>query len=115
MRPYPEIDAVASDPPLHGGIDGTLALMRAVACTGRGFWLRSTWELGIAWAVACHLGVSRGEITRAGQGLIDLVDDDLVLGEPWLVRNGGVAPPDRPGLGVALDRDALREFAIAAA
>lgn len=113
VRPYPEIDAVASDPPLHGGIQGTLDLMRNVACTGRGFWLRSTWELGISWAVHCHLGVARGEITRAGQGLLDLVAEDLVLGDPWLVRNGGVAPPDRPGLGVELDRDALRNFAIA--
>lgn len=113
VRPYPAIDAVASDPPLHGGIQGTLDLMRGVAAAGRGFWLRSTWELGIAWAVHCHLGIARPEMTRPSQGLIDLVEDDLVLGPTWDVREGGVVPPATPGLGVELDRDALRAFAVA--
>ncbi len=61
---HPAIDAIASDPPLHGGIGGTLELMQRVAAMGRGFWLRSTWELGISWAVMCHLGIARPEITR---------------------------------------------------
>ena len=112
VRPYPEIDAVASDPPLHGGIGGTVNLMREVAAAGRGFWLRSTWELGIAWAVHCHLGVACREMTRPSQGLIDLVEDDLVLGPTWAVRGGGVAPPGTPGLGVELDRDAVRACAV---
>ena len=39
-----------------------------------------------------------------------MIADDLVLGETWLVRDGGVRPPDRPGLGVELDREALDRF-----
>ncbi|MCK6451845.1 MAG: mandelate racemase/muconate lactonizing enzyme family protein [Alphaproteobacteria bacterium] len=108
---FPAIDAVVSDLPLQGGIDGTRALMRAVAAAGRGFWLRSTWELGISWAAMCHLGVACHEITRGAQGLIDLVGDDLVLGDPWSVRNGSVVPPAKPGLGVELDRVALARYA----
>lgn len=34
-----------------------------------------------------------------------------LLAEPLAVREGGVAPPDRPGLGIAWDEAALRRFA----
>ena len=44
-------------------------------------WLRARWELGIAWAVMCHLGVARPELDRPSQALIDWIEDDLVLGE----------------------------------
>ncbi|MCC7049941.1 MAG: mandelate racemase/muconate lactonizing enzyme family protein [Alphaproteobacteria bacterium] len=112
VRRFPRIDSVVSDPPYHGGIHGIRGLMRDVAAAGRGFWLRSTWELGISWAAVCHLGVACREITRGAQGLLDLVGDDLVLGEPWSVRNGAVVPLPRPGLGIDLDRPALARFAV---
>ena len=112
VRRFARIDAVVSDLPYHGGIDGIRALMRDVAAAGRGFWLRSTWELGISWAAVCHLGVACREITRGAQGLLNLVGDDLVLGEPWSVKSGGVVPPPTPGLGVELDRTALARFAV---
>lgn len=51
------------------------------------------------------------EASRPGQALIDWCEDDLVRGEPWLVRGGGVRPPEAPGLGVELDEDALRHYA----
>jgi len=35
----------------------------------------------------------------------------LIAGDPWLVRNGGVRPPDTPGLGVELDQAAFRHYA----
>jgi glucarate dehydratase len=114
IRRFPGIAAVVSDLPFHGGIDGTLALMRDVAAAGRGFWLRSTWELGVSWAAMCHLGVACREITRGAQGLLNLVQDDLVMGEPWSVRAGGVVPPPIPGLGVELDTDALVRYAVGA-
>ncbi len=86
--------------------------MSRVNALGRRFWLRARWELGIAWAVMCHLGLARPELDRPSQALINWVEDDLVLGEPWLVRDGGVRPPDVPGLGVELDRAALARYAV---
>jgi glucarate dehydratase len=81
---------------------------------GRGhrFWLRSSWELGISWAAMCHLAIASPAIVRPSQTLINWVADDLVSGEPWLLRDGGVRPPERPGLGVELDREALARFAV---
>lgn len=112
LKAYPEIDSVVSDPLLLGGIDGTGELMTAAVADGRRFWLRSAWELGVAWAAMCHMGLAWAPLDRPAQTLINWVADDLVEGEPWLVRNGGVRPPDAPGLGVELDRAALKRYAV---
>ena len=108
---YPGIDSVVSDAQLLGGIAAAIDYMTRVRALGKRFWLRARWELGIAWAAMCHLGMARPELDRPSRALIDWVEDDLVLGETWLVRDGGVRPPETPGLGVELDRDALARYA----
>ena len=112
LKAYPEIDSMVSDPLLQGGIDGTRELMTRAVADGRRFWLRSAWELGIAWAAMCHMGLAWKPLDRPSQTLINWVADDLVVGETWLVRNGGVRPPEAPGLGVELDRAALARYAV---
>lgn len=105
---YPRIDVV---PTLDacGGITGVRRLAQLVGGLGRRIWLRSHAEGGIGWAAIAHLGMSTPELIRPAQSLIDLITDDLILGERWLVRNGGVRAPTTPGLGVSLDRNALNE------
>ena len=109
---YPGIDSVVSDPQLLGGVSETIELAIGVKALNKRFWLRARWELGIAWAVMCHLGMARPELDRPGQALIDWVEDDLVLGDTWLVTEGGVRPPETPGLGVELDRAAMERYAV---
>ena len=58
----------------------------------------------------CHFGVVCREADRPAQALFDWVEDDCVLGEPWHVKDGGVRPPEAPGLGVELDRDAVAKY-----
>ena len=113
LRRYPAIDAVVSDLNYHGGFDGTIEMIQAVHAINRRFWLRAMWEVGIAWAAMCHLGMVRRELDRPAQALIHLAENDLILGDPWLIREGGVRPPERPGLGVDLDREALARYARA--
>ena len=110
---YPGIDSVVSDPQLLGGIAELIELVVGVRALNKRFWLRARWELGIAWAVMCHLGVARPELDRPSQALIDWVEDDLVLGDTWLVTEGGVRPPETPGLGVELDRAAMKRYRVA--
>ena len=105
------IDSVVSDAQLLGGIAATIDYTTRVRALGKCFWLRARWELGIAWAAMCHLGMALPDLERPSQALIDWVEDDLVLGEIWLVRDGGVRPPETPGKGVELDRDALARYA----
>ena len=51
------------------------------------------------------------ELDRPAQALINFIENDLVQGDPWLVKDGGVRPPDKPGLGVELDLDAFERYA----
>ena len=109
---HPSIDSVVSDPSLLGGINSLNNFITSVKAINKRFWLRARWELGIGWAAMCHIGINRIEIDRPSQALINWVENDLILGEPWLVKNGGVRPPDKPGLGVELDRKALEKYKI---
>jgi glucarate dehydratase len=111
LRHYPLIDAVVGDFHLNGGIEGNLRKAAAVTALGKRYWLRSCMELGIAWAALCHTAAAMPELERPSQALINWVEDDLIEGEPWLVRDGGVRLSDRPGLGVSLDRPALERYA----
>jgi glucarate dehydratase len=104
------IGAVVSDLHYHGGITAALDLAAAVVARGHRFWLRSSWELGISWAAMCHVALSSPHISRPSQTLINWISDDLVLGDVWLPRTGGVRPPEKPGLGVELDRESLDRF-----
>jgi len=109
---YPLIDAMVVDPQLVGGITGFLEQLEIAATLGKRIWLRARWELGIAWSVFCHLGVACPSLDRPNQALIDWVEHDLIEGERWRVKEGGVRPPDIPGLGVSLDRGALERYAV---
>ena len=112
LAAHPAIDGVVSDPSLLGGVGPLISHMDKVTTLGKRYWLRARWELGISWAVMCHLGMACAELDRPAQALIDWIEDDLILGDMWLVTKGGVRPPDAPGLGVELDRAALKRYAV---
>ena len=63
---YPFIDGVVSDIAVQGGIDGTMDLL-IMAGLNRRFWVRSAWELGVAWVAMCHLGMARPDLSVAHQ------------------------------------------------
>jgi glucarate dehydratase len=107
-----QIDAVVSDLHYHGGIQGIRDLAVSAVARGHRFWLRSSWELGISWAAMCHVALAYDMIEQPSQCLIDWIADDLTEGEPWLLKQGCVRPPDLPGLGVTLDRAAVARFAV---
>jgi glucarate dehydratase len=108
MRQYPGIQGIVPTLDVCGGIAACRRQADVYGALGRDVWLRSHAESGIGWAAMVHLGISVPNLHRPAQALIDLMADDLVLGETWNVREGGVRPPERPGLGVDLDRDAVR-------
>ena len=112
LSSQPSIDSVVSDPSLLGGISNLNSFISSVNALKKRFWLRARWELGIGWAAMCHIGINRVEIDRPSQALINWVEDDLILGDTWFVRKGGVRPPDKPGLGVELDRKALEKYKL---
>jgi len=108
MRQYPGIRGVVPTLDVCGGISATRRLADVYGALGRDVWLRSHAESGVGWAAMVHLGISVPNLHRPAQALVDLMTDDLVLGETWHVREGGVCPPDSPGLGVEADWAAIQ-------
>jgi glucarate dehydratase len=107
---YPGIAGIVPTLDVAGGIASVRRLSELLNVLGRRIWLRSHAETGIGWAAMVHLGISLPSLERPGQSLIDLLEDDLILGDRWSVQNGGVMPPELPGLGVELDEEALRHY-----
>jgi glucarate dehydratase len=108
---YPAIAGIVGDLQIQGGMRGLMRSAATFRGLGRRFWQRACLELGIAWAAMVHVGIACPDLMRASQSLIDYVEDDLILGPMWLLQQGGVIPPDKPGLGVELDREALARYA----
>ena len=111
LQHYPLIDSVVGDFHHEAGIGPTLMLAAVARAHHRQFWLHTYQELGISWAARCHFGMACPEASHPAQALINWVVDDLILGEPWRVQNGGFRPPERPGLGVELDPDGFARAA----
>ena len=108
---HPRVEGVVPTLDVVGGIDVVRRLCSSLPILGRRCWLRSHMELGIGWAAMVHLGMALPELDRPAQALINLLESDLTLGPTWLVSYGGVRAPERPGLGVELDYNALISYA----
>ncbi len=90
-----------------GGIRRTVELIAACARFDVGFRFHSG-ETGIA--TAAYLGVSGAveHVREASQTLVRWYADDVIDGGPFSPEGGVLAVPTAPGLGVTLDRQALR-------
>jgi glucarate dehydratase len=110
LRGFPIIDGIVGDLNVDGGIRGVSRTATVIRSMGKRFWLRSNGETGIGGAALCHLGMACPELDRPAQWLGNWCEDDLIEGEPWQVRKGGITPPDAPGLGVTIDRAALAHY-----
>lgn len=106
----PAIRGVVPTLDVCGGIAAVRQLSEAHAALGRNVWLRSHAESGIGWAAMVHLGISLPNLGRPAQALIEQMADDLVTGDCWAVRDGGVIPPEMPGLGVEPDWPAIERY-----
>jgi L-alanine-DL-glutamate epimerase-like enolase superfamily enzyme len=112
LRAYPDINGVVIEPHALGGILPMRKFIAEATALGRRVWFRSVWELGISWAAMGHMGMAFGELSRPSQSLFNWIGDDLILGDEWNVRHGGVAVPRKSGLGVELDRAAFEKYKL---
>ena len=75
------------------------------------------WKTGISVAVAAHLAMVTPHMPFFEFLPAELCESALrreLTRDELVFRDGRLAPPQRPGLGVELDRDALGRFAEAA-
>jgi muconate cycloisomerase len=97
-----------------GGITLALRAIDYAARRGLGTVLHNQ-PLGIASAAQVHLGAARASVLGHAMELFGhvMLEDDLVV-EGLDYAGGRVRVPDGPGLGVALDEDALDRYATGA-
>ncbi|GCE47136.1 o-succinylbenzoate synthase [Thermosporothrix hazakensis] len=69
-------------------------------------------ESGIGVVATLHLAAASPEVTLpCGLATLDLLADDLLL-EALPVEQGSMTVPAGPGLGMSLDQDALKKYAV---
>lgn len=90
-----------------GGIRRTVEFAQACEQMGVGFWFYSG-DTGIATAAYLHVSAAVEAVREPHQSLMRWQGDDVIEQGPFQARDGCVAVPDGPGLGVTLDSTALR-------
>jgi glucarate dehydratase len=105
------VDVVLLDTTFWGGI--RQALQAATVCDAfqLGVGVHSSGELGIQLATMLHLGAVLPGSQYAADAHYHHLVDDVIEGGKLEYRDGAIAVPDGPGLGVTLDRDKLAEYA----
>lgn len=105
-------DVISVDNQMDGGL---LNLKRAAGICDAGaipVLKHSLGELGVATYAGCHVIASTPNFLHASQAYGSLLADDVVAGIGALpYRDGHLAVPDGPGLGVELDRDRVERYA----
>jgi muconate cycloisomerase len=108
-------DVWALTPGTHGGLLPTLELAELAREAGAGCLLGSTFELGIATAFLTHVGAAVDEIalgTIPSDVTGPLFHEHGLVSPPIRIADGYAYVPAGPGLGVELDADALRHYAV---
>ncbi|MDX6565865.1 MAG: glucarate dehydratase [Gaiellales bacterium] len=100
-------DAIVTNLNEAGGIRRTIELIAACARFDVAFRFHSG-ETGIATAAYLCVSGAIEHVREASQTLVRWYADDVIEGGPFSPRNGVLAVPTGPGLGVTLDREALR-------
>ncbi len=99
-------DVIVTNLNERGGIRRTVAFIRECAAAGVGFRFHSG-ETGVATAAYLHVTAAVPELEDASQTLVRWYADDVIEGGPFAPRDGVLAVPAGPGLGVEVDRAAV--------
>jgi L-alanine-DL-glutamate epimerase-like enolase superfamily enzyme len=75
-------------------------------------WHGSGLDLGIATAAQLQLAASAPNCTLPGDQASAWLREHMLIAESFEVKDGTIAVPPGPGLGVTLDEDALAHYAV---
>ena len=105
-------DILVIKPQLAGGLRVGQEIIQAATEQGVRSVITSTLEAGIGLVAALHLAAASPAITlECGLATLHLLSDDLLI-EDLPVRDGFLTVPTGPGLGVALDWEALDRYSF---
>lgn len=108
-------DVISVYPGKNGGISGSIEIANVAKAAGVVCHIGSNLELGIGTAAMLHLAAAVANIdseTYPSDILGPHYHVSDLLTEPLSLGPEGAVVPDGPGLGVALDEDALRAYRV---
>lgn len=104
------VDVILLDTTFWGGIRQCVKAAGVCETFQIGVAVHSSGELGIQLATMLHLGAVIPNLTFAADAHYHHLIDDIIEGGLMKYKNGKIAVPDGPGLGVKLDREKLAEY-----
>lgn len=104
------VDVILLDTTFWGGIRPCIKAAGICETFGLGVAVHSSGELGVQLATMLHMGAVVPNLAYAADAHYHHLVDDVICGGPMPYRNGAIAVPDGPGLGVELDRDKVRRY-----
>ncbi len=107
------VDVILLDTTFWGGIRACVKAAAVCETFQLDISVHSSGELGIQLATMLHLGAVLPGLTFAADSHYHHLLDDVVVGGKRPTKDGAIAVPDSPGLGVTLDRDKVAEYAQA--
>src|ERR1700682_1721431 len=104
------VDVILLDTTFWGGIRACVKPAAVCQTFQAGVAVHSSGELGIQLATMLHLGAVLPNLTFAADAHYHHLTDDVIEGGLMKYGDGAIRVPDKPGLGVTLDREKLREY-----
>ncbi|TLS48721.1 mandelate racemase [Paenibacillus antri] len=105
------VDVILLDTTFWGGIRPCIKAAGVCETFQIGIAVHSSGELGVQLATMLHLGAAVPNLTFAADAHYHHLKDDVIVGGKLSYEDGAIRVPDRPGLGVELDREKLAEYA----
>jgi glucarate dehydratase len=102
-------DNIVTNFAVLGGISRAIRFIGACEAMGVGFWCYSG-DAGICTAAYLHVMAAMPWTHEPSQSLLRWQIGDVIQGGPFKPENNVVPLPGGPGLGVELDRDALKHW-----
>lgn len=103
-------DIILSDHHFWGGLRASMTLAGICETFGRDLSMHSNSHLGISLAAMVHLGAALPNLRYALDTHYPWQSDEVIVGGRLSFEEGSVRVPEGPGLGVELDRIALKRL-----
>lgn len=104
------LDVVLLDPHWYGGIHRAKVAGQVCEAMGVDAGMHSGAEFGISQAAMIHLAACLPNLVLAPDSHYHHLMDDVIEGGKLQYKDGAMAVPTGPGLGVSLDRDKLARY-----
>lgn len=104
------VDVILLDTTFWGGLRQALKAAAVCETFQWGMAVHSSGELGIQLATMLHLGALLPSLRFAADAHYHHLRDDVIQGGLMAYRDGAIAVPCGPGLGVELDRDRMARY-----